>query len=46
MSCSNCKSNNQVNNVKWSVLILGFYILVTSIYGTLQIVKNLIDYFK
>lgn len=46
MSCSSCKSNSGVNNVKWGVMILGAYMLGSSIYGTIELIKNIIEYFK
>lgn len=46
MSCNSCKSKNGVNNVKWGVIILGFYLLGSSIYGTIEIVKNIIESLK
>lgn len=46
MSCSSCKSKEGVNQVKWGVMVLGFYIVGAAIYGTVEIVKNLIELIK
>lgn len=45
MSCSSCKSNDGVNKVQWGVMIIGFYMVGTSIYGTVELVKKLIALF-
>lgn len=46
MSCSTCKSDRPVNRVKWVVIISGLYILVATIYGTIEIFNKLVEFFK
>ena len=46
MSCNSCKSNSQVNNVKWGVLIFGVYMFATSLYGSYTLIKHLFEFFK
>ena len=46
MACASCKSDRPVNKVKWMVIILGFYVFFATIYGTIEIFKNLIEFFK
>ncbi len=46
MACSSCKSNRPINRVKWGVLILGSYIVFSSVYGTIEIFKIIIEFFK
>ena len=46
MSCQSCKSDSPVNKVKWSVLLLGSWVLGSSIYGSVIIFNNLINYIK
>lgn len=46
MSCSSCKSNSNVNNVKWASLLFGIYILGTSIYGNWVLIKQILELFK
>lgn len=45
MSCSSCKSKEGVNKVQWGVMIAGLYMVGTSIYGTIELVKKLISLF-
>lgn len=42
--CNDCKKN--AKNFQLKIFILGSYIFVSSIYGTIEIVKHLIDLFK
>ena len=46
MACQSCKSDGPVKNVQWGLFIFGTYIFGAAIYGTIEIVKNLIEYFK
>lgn len=46
MACSSCKSDRPVNKVKWVVILGGSYVLFATIYGTIEIFKNLIEFFK
>jgi hypothetical protein len=41
--CSSCKKNPAKFKAKAS--IVGIFILATSIYGTVEIVKNILNYF-
>ena len=41
--CQSCKSG--VSKSTWYMLILSFYILFTSIYGTIKLVKEIISFF-
>ena len=46
MACNSCKSENGVDKVKWTVLLLGVYVLGAAIYGTVEIVKNILTLIK
>lgn len=46
MSCESCKSDGPVKNVQWGVIIFGLYFLGAAIYGTIQIVKDIIEIVK
>lgn len=46
MSCQSCKSDGPIKNVQWGIIILGFYFLGAAIYGTIQIVKDIIEILK
>jgi hypothetical protein len=43
--CQSCKQTGP-GKVQIGVIVVGFYMIFTSIYGTIQIVKELINYFK
>lgn len=43
--CKKCGSNNLLKKNVGPVL-LGFYILIASVYGTYQIIQDLINFFK
>jgi hypothetical protein len=43
--CKKCKKTS-VSYKQIGLIMLGFYVLFASIYGTIQIFKNLIDLFK
>ena len=43
--CKTCKNNKLSSSQIWMV-VLSVFILVTSIYGTIQIVKDIVDFFK
>ena len=43
--CKTCKQKGP-SNVQYGIIILGFYILSTAIYGTIEIIKNIIEFFK
>jgi hypothetical protein len=42
--CTKCK-NKGLTKTHWLMLTFSFFILSTSVYGTIQIVKNLVNYF-
>ena len=42
--CNTCKKGLN-NNAKWTI-ILSIYMLITSIYGTIQLFKSLISFFQ
>lgn len=46
MSCESCKSDVPVKNVQWGVIIFGIYFLGAAIYGTIQIVKDIMEFVK
>lgn len=46
MSCTSCKSNKGVNNVHWGVTVFGVYVLFASIYGTIELVKAIVQHLK
>lgn len=46
MSCKSCKSDGPIKNVQWGIIIFGFYFLGAAVYGTVQIVKDIIEFFK
>ncbi len=43
-----CKTCNQTGpgKVQLGVIIVGFYMIFSSIYGTIQMVKDVINYFR
>jgi hypothetical protein len=43
--CQSCKQTGP-GKVQLGVIIVGFYMIFSSIYGTIQIVKDIISYFK
>jgi len=43
--CKTCKQSGLTNFQKGSV-ILGLYILISAIYGTVEFIKDMISYFK
>jgi hypothetical protein len=43
--CKTCKQSGLTNFQKGSV-ILGLYILISAIYGTVELIKDIISYFK
>tara|TARA_R110000868_G_scaffold70666_6_gene207504 strand:- start:3364 stop:3588 length:225 start_codon:yes stop_codon:yes gene_type:complete len=43
--CKTCKQSGLTNFQKGSV-ILGLYILISAIYGTVEFIKDIISYFK
>ena len=43
--CKTCKQKGP-SNVQYGIIILGFYILSTAVYGTITLIENLINYFK
>jgi hypothetical protein len=44
-SCKQCQKKG-VSKTQIGTIILGFYVLGVSIYGTIVLVHNLIEYFK
>ena len=40
--CSSCKKEG-LDIKEWGLMILGFYMLGTSIYGTIHLIKHLIN---
>lgn len=43
--CKTCKSPGLSTNQSW-MLTLSILILITSLYGTIEIIKDIISYFK
>ena len=43
--CKTCKNKDLSTSQVWMVILSGF-ILVTSIYGTIQLVKDIASFFK
>ncbi len=43
--CKTCKNNKLTSSQIWMV-ILSVFILITSIYGTIQLVKDIASFFK
>jgi hypothetical protein len=43
--CKTCKNNKLTTSQIWMV-ILSVFILITSIYGTIQLVKDIASFFK
>jgi hypothetical protein len=43
--CKSCKNNKLSNSQIWMV-ILSSFILITSVYGTIQLVKDILSFFK
>jgi len=41
--CKTCKKG--LSNAQKSMVVLGFYILITSIYGTIDLIKYIISFF-
>jgi len=46
MACQSCKSKNSVKNVQKWVIIFGLYFFGAAVYGTVEIIKNIIEFFK
>lgn len=46
MACSKCDSKNQMKKIQFFSFALGLYMIATSIYGQVQIIKHLIAMFK
>ncbi len=44
--CQSCKEKKGIPAKQVGIIILGFYLLFSATYGTIQIVKNLIGLFK
>jgi len=43
--CKKCKEKDS-RNYQWLMVIFGFYILISSIYGTKVLIEKLMDFFK
>ena len=43
--CSKCNQTGP-SKLQWGSIILGFYLLGASVYGTIEIVKDIISLFK
>jgi hypothetical protein len=43
--CNTCKQKSPVSFQTWSI-ILGFYVLFSSVYGTIEIGKSIISWIK
>jgi hypothetical protein len=43
--CKTCKNNKLSNSQVWMV-VLSAFILITSVYGTIQLVKDIASFFK
>jgi len=46
MSCESCKSDGPIKKIQWGVFIFGTYLFGAAIYGTIELVKNLIALIK
>jgi len=46
MACNECDQQKKMNRFQKIVWIFSFYILFASVYGTIQLVKDLITFFK
>ena len=46
MSCESCKSEKPIKKIQWGLFIFGTYLFGAAIYGTIQLVKNLMVFFK
>ena len=43
--CKECKKTD-MSQMKVGIVILGFYLMGSSVYGTIVLIKNLIELFK
>jgi hypothetical protein len=43
--CKACKKT-KMKKTKVGIVILGFYLIIASIYGTIEFIKTIIDLFK
>jgi hypothetical protein len=43
--CKSCKSKNPIKNPK-GMMVIGGYILFATIYGTIELFKHIISWFK
>jgi len=43
--CKKCNKKNP-GSYQYLAVIGGFYLLFASVYGTIELIKNLIDFFK
>ena len=43
--CSSCKNPGKLSNFNLGMVAIGFYITVTSIYGTIKLIERLISLF-
>lgn len=43
--CKTCKNNKLSTSQVWMV-VLSTFILITSVYGTIQLVRDIFNYFK
>lgn len=43
--CKTCKQKGP-GTFQIGSIILGFYVLITSIYGTIELYKNIVSFFK
>lgn len=46
MACNSCKSKKPVERVKWTIITVGLFITATAIYGTVQLLKNIMSFFN
>ena len=43
--CKSCKKT-KMKNTKVGIVILGFFLIITSVYGTIELIKDIISLFK
>lgn len=44
-NCNECKNPGKLSNFQWGGLLLGVYLLSTSIYGTVKLFEKIISLF-
>ena len=44
-SCKKCNSSKTLKPIQWLLLVLAFYILISSVYGTVILTKSFLSIF-